>query len=483
MHSALYTGRLSHHRRRPVSHAFDYPLCYAWLDLAELDEVFRGRWLWSTRRPRARLASPRRLPGRSPRAARRGRARARRSRDRPATGGPHPAAHAAQDLRPLLQSRELLLLLRRRGPARRDRGRRDHEHAVEASATLTYCRPIAACAAAAACASGSARTSTSPPSCPWTSTTTGASRRPASSSPCTWRTGAKGRSSSMPRWHSGAARSRAGASPRARALPVRDPRGRAGDLLAGAAAVAEAHPLPRPPRPPLERRHSRRRRNERHDADRPRPPRAAPESAGHGTAAARWCWRASRRLECGRPRLRVHEGDTVQEFRGPAAGMVATIEVRDPSFFAELAYGGSVGAAESYMLGHWEHGRPHRAAASDAPQPQGSGRPRERPRAPVRAAAPRRTLAAPQHAGRQPAQHRRALRPRQRVLPAVPRRDADVLLRAVRAAGHDARRRPRLRSWRPSAASSRSARRPRARDRHRLGRLRHARRAASTAAA
>ena len=41
MHSALYTGRLSHHRRRPVPHAFDYPVCYAWLDLAELDTVFR----------------------------------------------------------------------------------------------------------------------------------------------------------------------------------------------------------------------------------------------------------------------------------------------------------------------------------------------------------------------------------------------------------------------------------------------------------
>jgi hypothetical protein len=51
MHSALYTGRLSHHRRRPVRHAFDYGVCYAWLDLAELDVVFRGRWLWSTRRP------------------------------------------------------------------------------------------------------------------------------------------------------------------------------------------------------------------------------------------------------------------------------------------------------------------------------------------------------------------------------------------------------------------------------------------------
>jgi uncharacterized protein len=51
MHSALYTGRLSHARRRPVPHVFDYRVCYAWLDLAELESVFRGRWLWSTRRP------------------------------------------------------------------------------------------------------------------------------------------------------------------------------------------------------------------------------------------------------------------------------------------------------------------------------------------------------------------------------------------------------------------------------------------------
>lgn len=51
MQSALYTGRLRHRRFAPVPHAFDYRLCMAWLDLAELDEVFRGRWLWSTRRP------------------------------------------------------------------------------------------------------------------------------------------------------------------------------------------------------------------------------------------------------------------------------------------------------------------------------------------------------------------------------------------------------------------------------------------------
>lgn len=51
MHSALYTGRLSHRRFAPVTHAFGYRVTLAWLDLAELDRVFRGRWLWSTRRP------------------------------------------------------------------------------------------------------------------------------------------------------------------------------------------------------------------------------------------------------------------------------------------------------------------------------------------------------------------------------------------------------------------------------------------------
>jgi DUF1365 family protein len=51
MHSALYTGRLRHRRFAPRAHAFEYRVCLAWLDLAELDEVFRGRWLWSARRP------------------------------------------------------------------------------------------------------------------------------------------------------------------------------------------------------------------------------------------------------------------------------------------------------------------------------------------------------------------------------------------------------------------------------------------------
>ena len=50
MHSALYHGWLDHRRLTPRRHAFRYRLFMVYLDLAEIDQVFRGRWLWSTRR-------------------------------------------------------------------------------------------------------------------------------------------------------------------------------------------------------------------------------------------------------------------------------------------------------------------------------------------------------------------------------------------------------------------------------------------------
>jgi len=50
MHSAIYQGWLSHRRFVPRGHAFRYRLFMVYLDLAELDTVFQGRWLWSTRR-------------------------------------------------------------------------------------------------------------------------------------------------------------------------------------------------------------------------------------------------------------------------------------------------------------------------------------------------------------------------------------------------------------------------------------------------
>ena len=50
MHSAIYHGSLRHRRFAPRPHGFSYPLFMVYLDLTELDTVFKGRWLWSTRR-------------------------------------------------------------------------------------------------------------------------------------------------------------------------------------------------------------------------------------------------------------------------------------------------------------------------------------------------------------------------------------------------------------------------------------------------
>ena len=51
MMSCIFEGRLKHRRYTPVEHEFEYRLFMLYLDLAELDDVFRGRWLWSVKRP------------------------------------------------------------------------------------------------------------------------------------------------------------------------------------------------------------------------------------------------------------------------------------------------------------------------------------------------------------------------------------------------------------------------------------------------
>ncbi len=50
-HSSLYVGHVRHRRFFPRPHQFEYRLFMVYLDLAELDTVFKGRWLWSARRP------------------------------------------------------------------------------------------------------------------------------------------------------------------------------------------------------------------------------------------------------------------------------------------------------------------------------------------------------------------------------------------------------------------------------------------------
>lgn len=48
LHSCLYEGVVRHKRTTPFLHQFRYRLFLAYLDLDELDKVFRGSWLWST---------------------------------------------------------------------------------------------------------------------------------------------------------------------------------------------------------------------------------------------------------------------------------------------------------------------------------------------------------------------------------------------------------------------------------------------------
>ena len=51
MRSCLYDGLIRHRRHAPIEHRFQYRIWLAWLDLDELADAFRGRWLWSATRP------------------------------------------------------------------------------------------------------------------------------------------------------------------------------------------------------------------------------------------------------------------------------------------------------------------------------------------------------------------------------------------------------------------------------------------------
>ena len=48
--SAIYEGRVRHRRHAPREHAFEYRMAQLYLDLDEIETVFRGRWLWSVGR-------------------------------------------------------------------------------------------------------------------------------------------------------------------------------------------------------------------------------------------------------------------------------------------------------------------------------------------------------------------------------------------------------------------------------------------------
>lgn len=51
MKSRLYEGVVRHRRLQPRSHEFSYRVFMPYLELDEVDTLFKGRWLWSASRP------------------------------------------------------------------------------------------------------------------------------------------------------------------------------------------------------------------------------------------------------------------------------------------------------------------------------------------------------------------------------------------------------------------------------------------------
>ena len=50
MNSAIFSGQVRHRRMKPTGHEFVYRLFMMYLDLSELDTVFKHHWFWSTRK-------------------------------------------------------------------------------------------------------------------------------------------------------------------------------------------------------------------------------------------------------------------------------------------------------------------------------------------------------------------------------------------------------------------------------------------------
>ena len=57
------------------------------------------------------------------------------------------------------------------------------------------------------------------------------------------------------------------------------------------------------------------------------------------------------RLQCGH--LCMVDGDMKTDFGDDGDELRATVQVHDPRFYAEMAFGGSLGAGEAYILGYW----------------------------------------------------------------------------------------------------------------------------------
>lgn len=50
LNSKVYFGQVQHRRFKPRAHSFNYRMCMLYLDLDELDSIFKKHWFWSVNR-------------------------------------------------------------------------------------------------------------------------------------------------------------------------------------------------------------------------------------------------------------------------------------------------------------------------------------------------------------------------------------------------------------------------------------------------
>ena len=146
----------------------------------------------------------------------------------------------------------------------------------------------------------------------------------------------------------------------------------------------------------------------------------------------RLVWRRLEKLEDGR--LVIDDGGERREFGRPGEdALAAKIEIRDPRFYRHLVFGGSLGAAEAYIRGYWtcdDLVSLVRIFCRNAAVSAGLERGPARIAQPAGQDCP---LVEAEYVVGKPPQHRRPLRPGQRVLLAVPRRDHGLFLRDLSA--------------------------------------------------
>ena len=193
------------------------------------------------------------------------------------------------------------------------------------------------------------------------------------------------------------------------------------------------------------------------------------------TILAKAAWRVGRaaaaRMRVGCLTVVLPDGSR-EVFGDRSSAERGEIHIHDNAALVRMLVGGETGGGEAYMDGLWSSPDLAALLRVAALNREALALSAGWWRVPAPAPADLRPSAAAQHAAPEPTQHRRALRSGQRLLPALPGRDDDLLERRLRVAGPVAGRCPAQQVPAHRGGRRTDPRATRPGDRYRLGRLR-----------